>query len=99
MNPRPPHPGELVRDHMEDAGLTLRGLARALHVTPSTVGNILRRRSGISAEMAIRLSVVFAPSPDFWMLMQLQHDLARAEKAFGRRIRADLKPIAARADG
>ena len=77
----PPHPGRIVRQEcIEPLGLTVTEAARALRVTRQTLNNLVNGRSGISPEMAIRLSKAFGSSPEVWLGMQMEYDLAQAEK-------------------
>jgi len=81
----PPHPGRIVRhDCIEPLGLTVTAAAKALGVTRQTLNNLLNGKAGISPEMAIRLSQVFGSSPEVWLGVQMDYDLARAERAVGR---------------
>ena len=77
----PAHPGELVRyDCLEPLGLTITDAAKALNVSRQTLNNLVNKKSGISPEMAVRLSKVFNGSPEFWMRLQLNYDLAQIER-------------------
>lgn len=78
----PPHPGEIIREMcLEPIGLTVTDTAKALKVTRKTLSSILNGRSGISPEMALRLSKVFGRTPEGWMRLQLQYDLWKAEQS------------------
>jgi addiction module HigA family antidote len=77
----PPHPGETVRyDCLEPPGLTVTEGAKALGVTRRALTSLVNGKSGISPEMAIRLSTAFGSSPETWLKMQLDYDLARARQ-------------------
>lgn len=77
----PPHPGEFISaTYMEPYGLSCRYLAAQLDVSPSTLNRILKLQSGISPEMALRLSKALGRSPESWLAMQDAHDLWRAGK-------------------
>ena len=77
----PPHPGELVRyDCIDPLGLSITDAAKALNVSRQTLNNLVNKKSGISPEMAVRLSKVFNGSPEFWMRLQLNFDLAQIER-------------------
>ncbi len=77
----PAHPGELVRfDCLEPLGLSITDAAKALNVSRQALNNLVNKKSGISPEMAVRLSKVFNGSPEFWMRLQLQYDLAQIER-------------------
>ena len=77
----PPHPGEVLRELcLTPLGLTVTDAARALGVSRKTLSSIVNGRSGISAEMAVRLSIAFATTPESWLNQQLQYDLWQAER-------------------
>ena len=81
----PPHPGLTVRhDCLEPLGLTVTEGAKALGVTRQALNNLVNGKSGISPEMAIRLSKAFGSSPETWLRMQLDYDLAQARQREGR---------------
>jgi antitoxin HigA-1 len=87
MAPRmknPPHPGGLIKDNIEEYGLSVAEAAEGLGVTRQQLYRVLRGESGISPEMAVRLEKAFGGAADFWLKMQMSFDLAlvrsRAEK-------------------
>jgi len=77
----PPHPGEIIRDLcLEPLGLSVTDAASALGVSRKTLSSILNGRSGISPEMALRLSKAFNTTPESWLNQQVQYDLWKARK-------------------
>lgn len=81
----PPHPGKLVRHEcLEPLDLTITKAAEILGVTRLTVSNLVNCKNGISPEMAIRLSKAFGSSPEVWLGMQMDYDLAQAGKKASR---------------
>jgi antitoxin HigA-1 len=77
----PPHPGEFMTAvYLEPNGLSGRELAVRLGVAPSTLNRILTGRSGISPEMALRLSKALGRTPESWLAMQYNHDLWQARQ-------------------
>jgi addiction module HigA family antidote len=83
----PPHPGEFITEaYLEPNDITGRELASSLGVSPSTLNRILTGKSGISPEMALRLSKCLGRSPESWLVMQHGHDLwvARRETDLSR---------------
>jgi antitoxin HigA-1 len=77
----PVHPGSVVRhDCLEPLGLSVTAGAKALGVSRQALNNVVNGRSGISPEMAIRLSKAFGSTPETWLRMQLAYDLAAARK-------------------
>ena len=74
----PPHPGLSVRlDCLEPLGLNVTEGAKVLGVTRQTLNNLVNGKSGISPEMAIRLSRVFGGSAQRWITQQAHYDLAQ----------------------
>jgi antitoxin HigA-1 len=55
--------------------LSIRSLAYSLGVSPSTLTRIINLRSGISPEMALRLSKALGRTPESWLAMQHNYDL------------------------
>ena len=77
----PPHPGEFIfATYMEPFGLSCRYLAEQLDVAASTLNRVLKTQSGISPEMALRLSKALGRSPESWLAMQHAYDLWVARK-------------------
>ncbi|HWE87506.1 MAG TPA: HigA family addiction module antitoxin [Terracidiphilus sp.] len=75
---KPAHPGEIVQEYMEGLGLTVTALAAHLKLTRANLSRIINGKTGVSAEMAVRLSEAFGTSPQVWVRMQANYDLARA---------------------
>ena len=65
-----PHPGEFIREaYMEPNDIAGRQLAAKLGVSPSTLNRVLQDTSGISPELALRLSKALGRSPESWLAM------------------------------
>mgnify|MGYP006311973875 CR=1 FL=1 len=79
----PTHPGEVLKeDFMPDYGLTTAALAEALKVSRQTINEILRERRSISPMMALRLSKLFANTPEFWLNAQNAYDVWNSEQQY-----------------
>jgi len=77
----PPHPGKTIRDDcLEPLGLSVTEGAKILGVTRQTLNNVINGKSGISAEMAIRLHKAFGGDAAVWLGAQMNYDLAQAMK-------------------
>ena len=77
----PPHPGEFIEaTYMEPHGFSCRYLAAQLNVAASTLSRVLKGQSGLSPEMALRLSKSLGRSPESWLAMQDAYDLWHAKK-------------------
>ena len=78
----PPHPGEFIQAiYMEPFGLSCRYLAAKLAVSPSTFSRIIKKQSGLSPEMALRLSKALGRTPESWLAMQGSFDLWQARNS------------------
>lgn len=76
----PVHPGRIVRGAIEDLGISVTGAAAALNVARPTLSNLLNGKSGVSPEMAVRLSKTLGSTPGFWLRLQMNYDLAQVEQ-------------------
>ena len=77
----PPHPGEFITEvYLEPNNLSGRELAAKLDVAASTLNRILTGTSGVSPEMALRLSKALGRSAESWLAMQYNHDLWQAKQ-------------------
>ncbi len=75
----PPHPGGIVRRQcLEPLGLSVTRAASGLGVTRQALSELLNGHTGVSVEMAIRLSKAFGSTPETWLGMQMAYDLQRA---------------------
>ncbi len=91
----PPHPGLHVRhDCLEPLKLSVTEGAKVLGVSRQALNNLVNGKSGISPEMAVRLSKAFGGSPAVWLKMQLDYDLTKiartASKINVRRVASQL---------
>ncbi len=77
----PVHPGRVVRfDCLEPLGLSVTAGSKVLGVSRQALNNIVNGKSGISPEMAIRLTKAFGGTEETWLRMQLAYDLAAARR-------------------
>jgi len=76
------HPGEiLLTEFMEPLGLTAYRLAKELHISVPRENDLVRGKRGIAANTALRLSLYFGNSAQFWIGLQSGHDLWVAAKS------------------
>lgn len=81
----PAHPGRIVRNAcLVPLGLSIAEGAKILGVTRQALNNVVTGKSGISPEMAIRLTKAFGSTEETWLRMQLAYDLAAARKTAGK---------------
>ena len=81
----PVTPGEMLKEEfLAEYGLSQNQLAKAIGISPNRITEIVNNRRRITADTALRLSLYFGNSPEFWMNLQSHYDLKMA--------RSDLKP-------
>src|SRR6266404_1274964 len=77
----PVHPGEIIReDVLPEVGLSVTALAKCLGVSRQMVHDILAERRPLSAVMCLKIARLFGSSPEFWMRLQAEYDLKKAEQ-------------------
>jgi addiction module HigA family antidote len=92
----PIHPGVILREEfLEPLGLSAYGLARAIGVPRNRISGIVRGERAITADTALRLARFFDMSPQFWLGLQMDHDLETARTALGPRLDEEVTPRAA----
>lgn len=80
------HPGEVLRDELDEIGVSPTELARQIRVPPNRVSQIIGGKRSVTGDTALRLGHWFGTSPQFWMNLQAQFDLLLAERESGRQI-------------
>ncbi len=77
----PIHPGEILAEEIEAAGLSAAELARLIEVPANRVSMIIAGRRAVTADTALRLGRYFGTSAELWLNLQkmFELDLARAE--------------------
>ena len=88
----PVHAGEiLLEEFMQPYGLSQNALAKALHVTPRRINEIVNCKRAITADTALRLAKFFGNSAEFWMNLQNKYDLERARDTSESRINDEVE--------
>ena len=76
----PVHPGEVLREEfLGPMELTAYRIARACGVPRTRIERLAREETPVTADTALRLARYFGTTPEFWMGMQAQYDLERAQ--------------------
>ena len=92
----PIHPGVILdEEFLEPLGLSANALAQALSVPRNRITGIVRGERAITADTALRLARFFDMSPEFWLGLQMDYDLATTRAAVGNRLEREVTPRAA----
>lgn len=81
------HPGHVLKDELEELGITPTEFARQIDVPPNRVSQIIGGKRSITGDTALRFGHWFGTDPQFWLNLQSQFDLAQADKETGETIR------------
>ena len=91
----PLHPGEILNEEfLKPLGLSQNKLAMALHVPARRINEIVLGRRGITADTALRLARYFNMSPQFWLGLQMDFELDKAEDLIEAKIEREIQPLA-----
>jgi addiction module HigA family antidote len=77
------HPGETLREMLKERGVTQTAFASQLGIANSYLCDVLNCRRGVSTKTALRLEKALDVSAEFWLTLQMNHDLASARKEHG----------------
>jgi len=90
----PVKPGEiLLRQFLVPLSISQNRLARELNVAPARVSHIIKGKTRITPDMALRLGRYFKTGPELWLNLQNRHDLKVAEREFGEELKRKIEPI------
>jgi addiction module HigA family antidote len=87
------HPGEiLLEEFLKPMGLSQTALAKALHVPPRRINEIVLGKRAVTADTALRLARYFGMSDAFWLGLQVDYDVEEAKRASADRIAREVMP-------
>lgn len=89
----PVHPGEFLKEALEELGASQAEFARAIGVAPMRISHIIKGTRPVTAELALLFGRAFGQSPQYWLNLQSAYDLKTAEREFGGRLRT-VRPLA-----
>jgi antitoxin HigA-1 len=81
------HPGDILREMLEERGVTQTRLAKHLGTDVARINEVCRRRRGISATMAVLLAKAFGTSAGLWIQLQKNWELSQVDQNLARHVR------------
>lgn len=84
------HPGELLRDELNETGVSLHELSRALRVPMNRISAIANGKRAITVDTAMRLARYSGTSPQLWLNLQIAYDLEVAAQEIGAQIEREV---------
>jgi addiction module HigA family antidote len=82
------HPGVVLKDELEELGVSPAEFARQIDVPPNRISQIMAGKRAVTGDTALRFGHWFRMDPQFWLNLQAQYDLAIAEREVGSTIRS-----------
>jgi antitoxin HigA-1 len=87
------HPGEFLRELLDELGSSQADFARAIGVSPMRISHVINGTRPVTAELALLFGRAFGQSPQYWLNLQARFDLKTAERAMKDRLRV-VRPLA-----
>ncbi|HVY08151.1 MAG TPA: HigA family addiction module antitoxin [Burkholderiales bacterium] len=87
------HPGEFLKEILDDLGTSQAEFARVIGVSPMRISHVVKGTRPVTAELALLFGKAFAQSPQYWLNLQSAYDLKSAERDMKNRLR-ELRPLA-----
>jgi len=77
----PCHPGEILKhEFLDPLGLSAIGLAKAIGVPRTRIERLVKEQTGVTPDTALRLSKALGTTPEFWVTLQANYDMAAARQ-------------------
>jgi antitoxin HigA-1 len=92
----PIHPGEILfEEFLEPLKLSQNALAKGINVPPRRVNEIVNKKRSVTADTALRLSLFFKTTPDYWLRLQSKYDLEIAKDKVFKKLSSEISSFAA----
>lgn len=89
----PIHPGEYLKELLDEFSLSQYGLGHCLGVSPMRISHVVRGKRPVTAELALRLGQFFGQSPRYWLNLQSRYDMDTAEDSLGAQVAREVQPL------
>ena len=84
----PIHPGEFLREILEELDISQAQFARAIGMSPMRISHVVKGARPVTAELALLFGRAFGQSPQYWLNLQATYDLQTAERSMGKQLNA-----------
>jgi addiction module HigA family antidote len=82
------HPGEFLRETLEERGVSQAQFSRAIGMSPMRISHVVKGTRPVTAELALLFGKAFGQTPQYWLNLQAAYDLKLAQRAMGNRLKA-----------
>ncbi len=83
----PIHPGEFLREILEERHLSQAQFARVIGVAPMRISHVIKGARPVTAELALLFGRAFGQAPQYWLNLQAAYDLKLAERAIAKQLK------------
>jgi len=80
------HPGEILKDELDELTITPTEFARQIDVPPNRISQIIAGKRAVTGDTALRFGHWFGTDPQFWLNLQSAYEIRIAAKKAGRAI-------------
>ncbi len=91
----PANPGEILKETLDDLGLSRNRLAREIRVPANRISSIVAGQRSITGESALRLARYFGTTPAYWLNLQARYEIETARDEWESRIASEIRPRSA----
>src|SRR5262249_25822607 len=88
----PVHPGEILKETLEDLRITMNRLSQETHVPANRISSIVAGQRAITGETALRLARYLGTTPEYWLNMQARYELETARDKWADRVQSEVRP-------
>jgi len=88
----PVHPGEILKETLNDLGISMNRLSKEIHVPANRISSIIAGKRTITGETALRLARYFGTTPEYWLNIQARYDLETARDQWEDRVKSEVQP-------
>ena len=88
----PVHPGEILKETLDDFRISMNQLAKEIHVPANRISSIVAGQRAVTGETALRLARYFGTTPEYWLNLQTRYDLESARDQWQERVKSEVQP-------
>jgi len=89
------HPGEILKDELDELGVLPTEFARQIDVPPNRISQIIAGKRSITGDTALRFGHWFGTDPQFWLNLQAQYDIEVIQRDQGEQLAQEVHALAA----
>ena len=88
----PVHPGEILKETLDDLGISMHRLSKEIHVPANRISSIVAGQRAITGETALRLARYLGTTPEYWLNIQARYELETARDRWADCVKSEVRP-------